>query len=363
MITWNSARVLVADDSEPQVELLHRVLEGEGYECLSVGRGDRVLEAAMTTSPDVILLDIDMPGANGLTVCRRLKNTMETRLIPVLMMTGGADASLHRQALEAGADDFLPKPIRMGELKPRVRSAIRVKKYIDELDNAAASMMLLGAAIEARDRSTQGHCERLADYGLQLGRHLGLGVDDLWAIERGGFLHDLGKIAIPDNILFKPGPLTVDEFAIVKTHPAVGERICSPLRTLERVRPIIRQHHELLDGSGYPDGLRGAAISLTAQIIAVADVYDALTTDRPYRCALGREQALEILDTEARVGQRDRELVAAFATVMGRPARPAADIVSRMGKHCGPDDATRPIGVVRNPQTRQRMSVPAVHHA
>lgn len=312
MIQWTHARALIVDDSESQAELLRRMLTKEGYECVIEGRGDTAFDVALSVRPDVILLDVELPGLDGLSVCRRLKATLETRLIPVLIVTGGGDQTRHLRALEAGADDFLEKPVSMSELRARVRSAVRLKKYIDELDNAAASLVMLGATIEARDRYTQGHCERLAQYGLGIGRRIGLGTEDLWAIERGGFLHDLGKIAIPDAILFKPGPLTPEEFAVIQTHPAVGERICQPLRTLDRVRPIIRHHHERLDGAGYPDGLRGAAVPLLAQIIAVADVYDALTTDRPYRQALAADVALEIIRTHVRAGQMDGTLVDQF---------------------------------------------------
>jgi putative two-component system response regulator len=308
-----SARVLIVDDSEMTVEVLQRLLRRDGYECASVSRGDEAFAAAAEMEPDVILLDVGLPGIDGLAVCRQLKSDARTRLTPVLMMTGGADEDRHVRALEAGADDFLKKPITMAKLRPRVQSAIRLKQYVDELDNAAASLIMLAAALEARDPLTQGHCERLVDSGTRLARRVGLGSEDLWAIDRGGFLHDLGKVAVPDAVLFKPGPLTPDEFAIIKTHPAVGERICMPLRTLAQVRPIIRQHHELLDGTGYPDGLRGSAIALTSQIVAFADVYDALTSDRPYRGALATAKALEMLEDGCRAGQRDRALFELFA--------------------------------------------------
>src|SRR6185436_14134153 len=167
--------------------------------------------------------------------------------------------------------------------------------YIHELDNATASIVMLGAAIEARDRSTEGHCERLAGMASRLGRRIGLAEDDVRALDRGGFLHDLGKVCVPDAVLFKPGPLTRAEFEVIKMHPLAGDRICAPLRSLERVRPIIRSHHEMLDGTGYPQGLRGSAVPLLAQIAAIADVYDALTTDRPYRGALSPARAYEIL--------------------------------------------------------------------
>ena len=316
MIGSLPARVLIVDDSALQVEALQRLLERDGYECASVSRGDLAFAVAAEMEPDVILLDVVLPGLDGMAVCRQLKSDVRTRLTPVLMMTGGGGEDRHVHALEAGADDYLKKPITMAKLRPRVKSAIRLKQYVDELDNAAASLMMLAATIEARDPHTLGHCERLADYGKRVAQRVGLGSDDLGAIDRGGFLHDLGKVAIPDAVLFKPGPLTTAEFAIIKTHPAVGERICMPLRTLAQVRPIIRQHHELLDGTGYPDRLRGSAIALTSQIVAFADVYDALTSDRPYRKALPSATALEMLEDACRAGQRDRALFELFSDEM-----------------------------------------------
>jgi putative two-component system response regulator len=314
MLHANPARVLVVDDSPRQVEVLERALTRDGYECLSISRGDLAIDLALSARPDVILLDVELPGMDGLSVCRLLKACPETRLIPVLVITGGGGHERHLQALEAGADDFLPKPVTHAELRARVRSAVRLKKYIDELDNASAALITLGATIEARDRHTRGHCERLADYGTRLGRRLGLGGEDLLALGHGGFLHDLGKIAIPDAILFKPGPLTEEELTVIRTHPEIGERICLPLHTLDRVRPIIRHHHEQLNGSGYPDGLKGSAVPLLAQIVSIADIYDALTTDRPYRHALTSQEAFAILEREAREGKRDLALVMQFIT-------------------------------------------------
>ena len=233
-----------------------------------------------------------LPGIDGVTVCRHLKSTPETALTPVLMMTGLASQEAHLSALEAGADDFLAKPIVLAELTARVRSAVRMKQCIDELDDAAGSIVMLGAMIEARDRSTEGHCRRLALYASRLGARIGLGRDDLRALEHGGYLHDLGKIAIPDALLLKAGPLTAAEYTLVKTHTVIGERLCMPLRSMRAVRPIIRSHHETLDGKGYPDALVGSTIPLLAQVIGIVDVFDALTTNRPYRDALTRADGL-----------------------------------------------------------------------
>jgi putative two-component system response regulator len=308
--------VLIVDDSEEQVRFLGRLLTADGYRCQSVLRSSDAVAACAAGGIDIVLLDVHMPGVDGLTVCRQLKATPETCLIPVLVMTGDSARESHSEALEAGADDFLEKPLELRGLRARLRSASRLKRYVDELDHAAASILMLGAAIEARDRHTNGHCQRLAEYASALGRRIGLDRHDLRALEQGGYVHDLGKVAVADAVLFKPGPLTPQEFEIVKVHPLTGERICAPLRTLERARPIIRSHHETLDGKGYPDGLRGGAVPLLAQVTAIADVYDALTSDRPYRPALASATAFEILCHEAAIGKRDPALVNEFVSIV-----------------------------------------------
>ena len=318
MLHWkeDAPRILVVDDSEEQVRFLRRLLQAEGYRCQWIFDGTHAIAACAAGAVDIVLLDVHLPGVDGLTVCRQLKAAPETCLIPVLVMTGDTSRGSHLEALEAGADDFLAKPLAIPELRARLRSASRMKRYIDELDNVAASVLMLGAAIEARDRYTNGHCRRLAEYASTLGQRIGLTRHDVRALEQGGYIHDLGKVAIADAVLFKPGPLTREEFDLVKAHPLVGERICAPLRTLERSRPIIRSHHETLDGKGYPDGLRGGAVPLLAQVTAIADVYDALTSDRPYRRALTTADALEVLSDEATDGKRDRTLVLEFASIV-----------------------------------------------
>jgi putative two-component system response regulator len=321
----DAPRVLIVDDSLAQIALLERVLTADGYRCIPVTDGREAFAICAGGGADVVLTDLNMPEIDGLTVCRQLKASPETCLIPVLIMTGAANRQSHLQALEAGADDFLMKPLALPELRARVGSSIKMKRFVDELDNAAASIVALGATIEARDRYTNGHCQRLADYASALGVRAGIDAHGVRALQQGGYLHDLGKIAIPDAVLFKPGPLTRDEFELIKSHPLVGDRICAPLRTLDRVRSIIRSHHETLDGRGYPDGLRGSAVPLLAQIAGIADIYDALTTERAYRSALAHHVALQMLFDLARCGKHDRALLDQFVAVLDQSAATAAN--------------------------------------
>ncbi len=305
----SAGTLLVVDDVESNVRLLSRLLSLEGYRVHAAHDGQEALDAIEECRPDVILMDVRMPHRDGFSACEELKRRAETRLIPIVLMTGSAEREDRVRAIEAGADDFLTKPIDESELRARVKSLVRLKRYTDELDSAESVILSLALTVEARDPCTDGHCQRLAAYAVDLGRQLGLSEDELAALHRGGYLHDLGKIGIPDAILNKPGPLSPDEFEQMKEHAVIGDRLCGSLRFLARVRPIVRHHHERLDGSGYPDGLRGNAIPWLAQIIGVVDVYDALTTWRPYKAALPVEAAVEQLQREVDRGWRDPHLV------------------------------------------------------
>ncbi len=308
----HAGRVLVVDDVEPNVELLKRLLVRKGYTVETATDGESALAAIGRDAPDLILLDVMMPGLSGFEVCRRVKQDPATRLIPVVLLTGLSDHQARIAGIEAGADDFVSKPFDPSELTARVRSLIRLKRYTDDLDSAEAVVLSLARTIEARDKCTKGHCERLAYYATTLGTHFGLGTEEIKALQRGGVLHDLGKIGVPDAVLLKEGPLTPDERNVMEQHVVIGDALCGRLNVLRQVRPIVRHHHERVDGSGYPDALRGDAIPLLAQIISIADVYDALTTDRPYRQALSREQAFDELNAEVRRGWRRADLVREF---------------------------------------------------
>ena len=312
-------KVLVADDTDTVRTLFAQLLSNEGYRVITACDGEEALAAAQVHRPDLFLLDVRMPGHDGLEVCRRLKSAAETRFAPVILITGLADAADRIKGIEAGADDFLTKPVNAHELRARVRALARMKQLIDELDSAEAAFMTLALTIEARDPSTNGHCERLAHYAVELGRALGLEGEDLAALHRGGYLHDVGKIGVPDAVLLKRGALTAEEIEIMRRHPMIGDTLIAPLQSLRNVRPIIKHHHERLDGTGYPDRLRGDEVPLLARIVSIVDVYDALTTDRPYRTALPHEVAVRELESGVRAGHYDPRCVQAFLDITAAP--------------------------------------------
>ena len=316
-------KILIVDDESSARAALETLLRREGYDVHDAADGRSALAACSDFKPDLILLDILMPGIDGFEVCRRIKETPETRLTPVVLITGLSDTEDRIRGITAGADDFLSKPIDINELLARTRSLLRLKQYTDELENAEVVLFSLALSIEARDPYTRGHCERLAEMSVKLGQKLGLPDDQIKALRRGGIVHDIGKVVVPDAILLKPGPLTPGETAVMRKHPVVGERICAPLKTLRLVLPIIRHHHEKRDGSGYPDGLSGEDIPLAARILQLADVYDALTTDRPYRTAVPSEVALGMMDEESRLGWWDHEFFAEFREMI-RASKSAA---------------------------------------
>src|SRR5437660_1790380 len=257
-----------------------------------------------------------MPGKSGYELCRSLKENPATRLIPFVLITGLSDSGDKVRGIEAGADDFLNKPVLAEELIARVKSLLRLKEFTDELETADSVLCTLGLIVEGRDPYTEGHCERLALHATELGRHLGMDADSILALKRGGYLHDLGKIAVPDDILKKGTNLSPDEWDVMKLHPVTGENICRPLKSLRLVLPIIRHHHEHSDGSGYPDRLRKGEIPLLARILQVVDVYDALRTARPYKPVLSHEQSAITMREEARSGLWDEHLVMEFFAML-----------------------------------------------
>ena len=316
-------KILIVDDEASSRTALAKLLNREGFEVCEAGSGPAALQICGTFRPDLILLDIVMPAMDGFEVCRRVKAAAETRLTPVVLITGLSATEDRIRGINAGADDFLSKPIDFNELLARARSLLRLKQFTDELENAESVLFSLAYSIEARDPYTRGHCERLSEMSARLGRNLGLPEEYIKALRRAGIVHDVGKVVVPDAILLKAGPLSVNENEVMRKHPVIGERICAPLRTFRLVLPIIRHHHEKHDGSGYPDGLRGSEIPLTAAILQLADVYDALTTHRPYREAMSRDATLRVMEEEARRGWWDRDLFEAFRAMVGNGKMPA----------------------------------------
>jgi cyclic di-GMP phosphodiesterase len=318
--------ILVADDQAANRELLEELLIAQGCKVITVPDGAAALEELTRAQFDLVLLDVMMPHLNGFEVCEKIKNNPDTYLIPVIMITALSDKQDRLEGIKVGADDFLSRPLDRSELLARVRSLLKLKQRTDELERAESVLFSLARSIEGKDPYTHGHCERLSDYSTRLGEHLGLSEDQLIALRRAGIVHDVGKIAVPDAILLKPGRLTADEWKLIQEHPVVGERICSPLKSFRFVLPIIRHHHEKFDGSGYPDGLRGEDIPVTARVLQVVDVYDALTTDRPYKEAFSITDALQTMKQEVGKGWWDPHIFDQFERLVRTGT---ADFLSR----------------------------------
>lgn len=310
--------VLVVDDVDVNRRLLRGMLKASGYRILEAKRASEALLILESSKVDLVILDLMMPEVSGPDFCRRIKANRRTQLTPILMITSVQGVENEVAGISSGADEFLLKPLHPNIVRTRVSAMLRNKALIDSLEEAETILFALAQSVEHRDRYTGAHCQRLAKYSVALGKALGLPKNQLVALFRGGFLHDIGKIAIPDAILFKNGALTEDEWYVMRMHTVKGEEICSPMKSLAPVLPIIRSHHEKWDGTGYPDGLAGERIPLLARVLQVVDIYDALTTARSYKAALSHARALQIMEEEVARGWRDPELVPMFAEVCGR---------------------------------------------
>lgn len=309
-------RVLVVDDNPTNANLLNQVLATEGHEVVIAHDGLDALEKIGDQMPDLILLDLDMPRLDGYEVCRRVKKDPASRLIPIVIITAQTAFDAKLRAWELGADDFITKPFQCLEVVARSRSLLRIKRLVDERDSAEAVVFAFARVVEAKSPYTHGHSERVAAYALTLAAQVQLPEGEWDTLRKGALLHDIGKISVPDSILDKPAGLTPAEFEIMKQHTVQGARIVESLRSIQDAVPMIRWHHERLDGKGYPDGLAGDAIPPLVRILAVADVYDSLSSKRPYRGALPPVQCLQILRRDAANGGLDPALVEAFCTAL-----------------------------------------------
>ncbi|GAB1543305.1 hypothetical protein NUACC21_59790 [Scytonema sp. NUACC21] len=306
------SRVLVVDDHAASRMTAVALLAMEGYEVIEADSGSAAIELVKQKQPDLILLDVMMPGMDGFEVCQLLKQEENTRLIPVIFITALNDRRSRIRGIEVGADDFLTKPFDRLELAARVKSLVRQKRLNEDLDHAEQVLFSIARAIESRDFNTGDHCERLMKLGKAFGEYLNLTRNQIRDLMWGGYLHDIGKVGIPDAVLLKQGTLTAQEWDIMKQHVLMGEKICQPLRSMRGVIPIIRHHHERWDGSGYPDGLVGNEIPYIAQVFQIIDIFDALTTERPYKKAFTPQEALKVMAEETSKGWRNPELVKQF---------------------------------------------------
>ena len=309
--------VLVVEDDPANRVLLTTLLERAGYRPITAVDGPSGLAAALDLAPDVVLLDIGLPGMDGLEICRRLRADPRTVALPVVLLTGRTAVDDVVAGLDAGADDFLAKPYNEAELLARLRSARRLALVMAEMEGAQGVVAALANAVEAKDSLTEHHCQRLAGLAHVLASAAGLDPTSIKGIVFGALLHDIGKIGVSDVILRKPGLLTEEEWVEMRRHPLIGEEICRPLQSSREFAPIVRHHHERWDGAGYPDRLKGDAIPIGARIVSLVDAFDAMVHDRPYRAARPLDGVVAELRADAG-RQFDPALVDCFADIIDR---------------------------------------------
>lgn len=310
------AKVLIVDDNETNVELIAMHLKPFNYNVAKAYDGEEALEAVAKLEPDLILLDLMMPKMSGYAVCQKLKADPKTMFIPIIIITALRELDDKIKAIEIGADDFLIKPFNKVELLTRIKSLLRVKSLYDELDHSESVVFTLAETLEAKDIYTRGHSERVAKYSVILAKDMGMTAQEIEDIKRGSLLHDIGKIGVKDAVLNKVEKLSQEELAHIRTHPARGYEICKSLKTFKNLLPIIRWHHERMDGMGHPDGIKGDKIPLSARICSITDAFDAMTSNRPYRKGVTPLQAANIFEREITSGQWDPEVIRIFVKLI-----------------------------------------------
>jgi putative two-component system response regulator len=318
--------ILLVDASPERRAEIRSKLESLGHRLLEAYNTSEAIRILSNQPIDLVIADMQIPELGGADLCSVIRSYYGTRSISIFVISDGHDTRQESLVLTSGADDFLKRPLANNILCARVQSVMRRTDLLEQSADFESVLLSLAQAVEARDPAIGRHCHRVGMICSSLGASLGLPSEQIVTMQRGAFLHDIGKIAVPDNILFKRGPLTPEEWSIMQNHTTSGERICSGMKSLGSVLPIIRSHHERWDGTGYPDALKADEIPLLARVIQVADIYDALTTERPYKRAFSPEHALRILKNEAKVGWRDPKVIDAFCDVF--PLLKEADALS-----------------------------------
>ncbi|WKZ40279.1 MAG: response regulator [Anaerolineales bacterium] len=321
--------ILIVDDEPSGRHTLESILEGQGYQIEMAENGMEAIEKARQILPDVILLDVMMPGMDGFEVCRRIRSDPLLAEIPILMLTALDDRKSLLSGLDSGADDYITKPYDRYELRARLLGITRLNRYRKLLDERAnievAHEKLLSAydatiegwsrAMDLRDRETEGHTLRVTDLSIKLARRMGISEGELIFIRRGALLHDIGKLGVPDAILHKASSLSDDEWKIMRQHPQFAYDMLYPIEYLRPALDIPFCHHEKWDGTGYPRGLKGRDIPLSARIFAVVDVWDAVTSDRPYRPAWDKKKAMDHINAQSGI-HFDPKVVVEFNEMM-----------------------------------------------
>jgi len=311
----DKAKILIIEDSSANIMILKNYLEPKGYDVFSVEDGLEAIAKVHEVKPDLILCDVQMPGMDGFEITRQLKDAAETRLIPIIIVTALSEMNDKIRGIECGAEEYLMKPYNKFELLARVSSLVKFKRLNDQLESTQSTLFALAKAIEAKDKYTEGHSERVSLYSKRLAKKIGMAEEEQEIIRRGALLHDIGKIGIPEQILCKPAPLDRDEYLVMKEHPMIGAKIAEPLRNSVPYINMIKHHHEMYDGSGHPDKLKGEEIPIEARIVSIVDAYDAIVTTRPYRKGSPKEVAFDIL-RQGKATQWDPNLVDAFIEMM-----------------------------------------------
>jgi putative two-component system response regulator len=317
LISGTPIKAIIAGPEGILRQRIGQIIDANGWQWLHVATPNEAARLLRTASDtELILLAPGETVETAVETCRRIKFDPRTRHVSVVCVLGPLHSDRTTDLFESGADDCIRSSESDRELSLRLSKVAAVKRATDSLEDSETIITALAGAIEGKDEYTCGHVDRVATYAVTLGRKLGATSAQLGALQTGGIVHDIGKIGIPDSILNKQGKLTDEEMNVMKRHAAIGYDILKPLRTFKDVLPIVRWHHERPNGTGYPDGLKGDQLPLLPRIISVSDVFDALSTDRPYRKRLEMSECIRILREDAAKGSLDTQVVEAMVDIL-----------------------------------------------